>query len=193
MRARASPRRGERREWSLRRYPSLPSVFFSSGPNVLGRLITAAALKAAHYIPSITFLLFQRTGICPWQSHKRMAPVPLAHIAQRPLTTVSEGERSVRMMCVLELLCWDATAHIKRTGALRGSGAEPLCERNGCHTLPPGIPSPSQRPALPLLCPALPLLLPVPCLFPLAVQMWYSGVLTNHSPNNVPFFAVCGV
>ena len=65
----------------------------------------------------------------------------------------------MRMMCVLELLCSDATAHIKRTGALRGSGAEPHVREEGVpYASPPGIPSPSQR-----LC--LALLLPVPCFF----------------------------
>jgi hypothetical protein len=45
----------------------------------------------------------------------------------------------VRMMCVLELGApspkagsdSDATAHIKRTGALRGSGAEPHVREEG--------------------------------------------------------------
>ena len=47
-----------------------------------------------------------------------------------------------------------ATMHIKLKRSLRWSGAEPLCERNGCHTRPHGhtIPIPTAF-ALPV-CPS---------------------------------------
>ena len=50
----------------------------------------------------------------------------------------------------------DATMHIKLKRSLRWSGAEPMCERNGCHTRPTGMPFPFPMPLLvPCLCPTL--------------------------------------
>jgi hypothetical protein len=42
-------------------------------------------LHSLHYL----FLFSAHRHLSPWQSRKRMAPLPLAHIAQRPLTSVS--------------------------------------------------------------------------------------------------------
>ena len=123
-----------------------------------------------HHFPLITF----HFPLCPWQSHKRMAPVPLAHIAERPLTTVGGGERSVRMMCVLEpLLLGRHRAHqASRSLTGVGSGAfvreerVPYAPRTGCRPHHNAFALPLPLPFA--LCLALALALPCPCPVPLS-------------------------
>ncbi len=104
-------------------------------------------LHSLHY----PFSFFSAQALCPpWQSHERTAPVPLAHIAQRPLTSVSGAWAVRRMMCHARTAFSScATMHIKLKWSLHWSGAEPLCERNGCHTRRLHRPLPN---ASPLLC-----------------------------------------